>query len=212
MRSHPWVTTILALAVFVAVVFSLLIGLDIPVTIALLGVVGAGSMLLWWSWSRRRSGDAPPSDATSGRVGLVAVALSSVLTFALIQLVPYGHAHSNPPVTGEPQWANDRTRELMVDACYSCHSNEVDYPPYASVAPLSWMVQRHVDEGREAVNFSEFVTNPGDAEDSVEVIEEGEMPPDYYTRFGLHSEADLSDAEVQELLDGLRQTPGLTED
>ena len=44
-------------------------------------------------------------------MGLVAVAVSGVATFAVIQLVPYGHAHSNPPVTGEPKWADARTRE-----------------------------------------------------------------------------------------------------
>ena len=168
-------------------------------------------MLLWRRGTSRRRAEVQSSDAASGRACLIAVALSGVLTLALIQLVPYGRAHSNPAITGEPQWANDRTRELMVDACYSCHSNEVEYPPYEVIAPLSWMVQPHVDEGREAVNYSEFVTDPGQAEETVEVVEEGEMPPDYYTRFGLHSEANLSDADVQELLDGLRETPGLAE-
>jgi hypothetical protein len=99
----------------------------------------------------------------------------------------------------------------MVNACFSCHSNEVEYPPYASVAPISWMVQRHVDEGREKVNYSNFATDPGDADESIEVIEEGEMPPAYFTRFGLHPEANLSRAELDELIAGLRATPGMTE-
>lgn len=210
--AHPVITVVLGVLAVAAIVLSALIGLPVVVTVVLLAVVGVGAVVLWWAWDRRRPAGTPRTAATSGRVGLVAVALSGVLTFAVIQLVPYGRAHSNPPTTGEPQWANARTRELMVDACFACHSNEVDYPAYASVAPISWMIQRHVEEGREKVNYSEFATDRGDAEESVEVVEEGEMPPSYFTRFGLHPEAKLTDAEMAELIDGLRRTPGLAGD
>ena len=137
--------------------------------------------------------------------------VGAFVVFLLIQLVPYGRSHSNPAGSGEPDWATPQTRELMVDACYSCHSNEVDYPPYASVAPISWMVQRHVDEGRESVNYSDVATDPGEADESIDVIEEGEMPPSYFTRFGLHPEANLTQAQVEELIAGLRATPGMSE-
>lgn len=210
-RSHPVVTAVLVVTSVTAVVFSVLIGLEVVVTVALLGIVGAGAAVLWWLWTRRRPVEDRPVGAAAGRMAMVAVILSGVGTFAAIQLVPYGRSHSNPPVTGEPQWANERTRELMVNACFACHSNEVEYPPYASVAPISWMVQRHVDEGREAVNYSEFATDQDDADESADVVEEGEMPPSYFTRFGLHSEADLTDREITELIDGLRNTPGLSE-
>ncbi len=210
-RMHPLVTAILLVISVAAVVFSALIGLPVVVTIALLGIVGAGAVALWWLWTRRRPVQARPVGAAAGRMGMLAVALSGVVTFAAIQFVPYGRSHSNPPVTGEPHWANDRTRELMVNACFACHSNEVEYPPYASVAPISWMVQHHVDEGREKVNYSEFATDPGKADESIDVIKEGEMPPSYFTRFGLHPEANLTGRELTELIDGLRKTPGFSE-
>ena len=44
--------------------------------------------------------------------------------FLLIQLIPYGRNHTNPPVVQEPQWDSPQTRELAVRACYDCHSNE----------------------------------------------------------------------------------------
>ena len=100
----------------------------------------------------------------------------------------------------------------MVSACYGCHSNEVEWPWYSNVAPISWAVTDHVDDGREEVNYSEFSTNPGEAEETIEGIEDGSMPPAYYTRFGLHPEANLSDAELVELIAGLRATPGLSEE
>jgi hypothetical protein len=49
--------------------------------------------------------------------GMVALAL-------LIQLVPYGRDHTNPPVRLEPAWDSPQTRALAVRACYDCHSNE----------------------------------------------------------------------------------------
>ncbi|RMH68173.1 MAG: cytochrome C [Actinomyces sp.] len=159
-------------------------------------------------WTDRRRGTRTP--VTPGRA-VRHLGLALVVVAVLIQAVPYGRAHSNPPVTGEPDWATPRTRELMVRACYGCHSNEVDWPWYADVAPFSWITTRHVDEGREAVNYSEFATRGG-SDDTIEVILEGSMPPAYYTRFGLHSSAKLTDAEIAELVEGLRATPGIGEE
>jgi hypothetical protein len=148
-----------------------------------------------------------------GAVGVILadLALVTVLAFGIIQLVPYGRDQTNPPITGEPAWSSPRTRELMVNACYGCHSNEVEWPWYASVAPISWLVHKDVAEGRDAVNYSEFATDRGEADETIEVILDGSMPPRTYTMFGLHPEADLSDAETAELLAGLRATPGLVE-
>jgi mono/diheme cytochrome c family protein len=209
---HPVVTALLVVGTLVVLGLAQLIGLDSYFVIPILAVVGGLAWLLarWWNGRRPEDEDVPAAKA--GRVGLAAVAVASVLTFLLIQAVPYGRAHDNAEGTGEPEWATPRTRELMVGACYDCHSNETEYPPYASVAPISWMVQRHVDEGRSKVNYSDFATDPGDADESVEVLLEGEMPPSYFTRFGLHPEANLSEAELAELVAGLRATPGMSED
>jgi mono/diheme cytochrome c family protein len=210
-RTHWLLWGLAALGALVAIGLSLYIGMDLFITIPLLVMVAAIAFGLHHLWRTRRARSGPVDASLSGRMGVVAVLLAGVLTFVLIQLVPYGRDHSNPQGTGEPAWATPQTRELMVNACFGCHSNEVEYPPYASVAPISWMVQRHVDEGREAVNFSNFATDPGEADESIEVIEEGEMPPPYFTRFGLHPEAKLTDAEMAELIAGLRATPGMTE-
>lgn len=142
----------------------------------------------------------------AGFAGLGCLAL-----FGLMQVVPYGRTHSNPPVTGEPQWASAETRDLAVRACYDCHSNETKYPWYSNIAPASWWTQNHIDEGRSKLNFSEFTTNPGEAEEAVKVLENGEMPPNYYTWFGLHSAAKLTEDEKLKLIAGLKATPGFAE-
>lgn len=135
----------------------------------------------------------------------------AVTTFGLIQLFPYGRDHTNPPVTGEPEWATAETRELMVRACFSCHSNEVEWPWYSYIAPLSWVITDDVNEGREKVNYSEYDRRQDKSDETLEVIIEGEMPPANYTRFGLNSKADLTDEERATLIEGLRATPGLSE-
>jgi hypothetical protein len=136
---------------------------------------------------------------------------ATVATLLIIQFIPFGKDHSNPPVNGEPAWSSPRTRELMVNACFGCHSNSVEYPAYASVAPISWTVQSHIDEGREKVNYQEWNSRQREAEETIEVIEDGSMPPSYYTMFGRHPEAKLTNAEISELIAGLRATPGFTE-
>ena len=101
-----------------------------------------------------------------------------VVALVCDQLTPAGRSHSsNPAVTREPQWADPQARELMVRACYGCHSNEVEWPWYSNVAPMSWAISDHVDEGREKVNYSEFDRPQEEAGETIEVILEGSMPP-----------------------------------
>lgn len=199
-RRHPVLGSALGILTLVFAGFSLLIGFP-QMLVLLLPVALVAQFMLRRRMRRNNEGGRAESLAA-----LSYIALSTVLVFAIIQVIPYGKAHSNPPVTGEPKWDSQRTRELTVSACYGCHSNEVDYPAYASVAPISWMVQSHVDEGRHKLNFSTFDVTTHGADEAVEVILEGSMPPSYYTRFGLHPEARLSDAEIQELVAGLRAT------
>jgi hypothetical protein len=190
----------------VFVIFGLLIGLPPFGYVLIVGIVAAPTLVYAWRMLRIST------DKLTDARFLLVLSASILVMLPVIQAVPYDRSHSNPPITGEPQWSSPRTRELMVRACFGCHSNEVEYPSYASVAPISWVVEAHVAEGREKVNYSEFDRRQRGADETIEVIEEGSMPPSYYTRFGRHPEAKLTSAELRELLNGLRATPGLSED
>jgi mono/diheme cytochrome c family protein len=109
----------------------------------------------------------------------IILAVGAVATVALlvVQLVPYGRDHTNPPVTAEPAWDSVATRELAVRACFDCHSNETVWPWYANVAPISWRLQSHVDAGREELNFSEWGSGDQEADEAAEQVREGAMPP-----------------------------------
>jgi len=126
-----------------------------------------------------------------------------MLVIVGIQLIPYGRNHTNPPVQAEAQWASLRTRELFARACADCHSNETIWPWYSNLAPVSWLVQRDVDEGREKFNIS-VAGSEGD--EAAEKVSEGEMPPLQYTL--LHPAANLAASEKQELIQGLLATFG----
>ncbi len=210
----PWVLVawgmLAVLVVVVALGGSRFIGLSstIGAGLALLMIVCA--LVLGVVLSRRRSPLAPMSAGAGVFAAAGPFLAAGVITLLVIQAVPYGRDHTNPPGTGEPEWSSPRTRELMVQACFGCHSNEVDWPWYANVAPISWAVVDHVEHGRSEVNYSNFATEPGEAYESVEVIELGVMPPAYYTRLGRHPEAKLSPTELEELIEGLKATPGMT--
>lgn len=129
-------------------------------------------------------------------------------TFLAIQLVPYGRNHTNPPVTGEPTWDAPATRTLAKDACFDCHSNETQWPAYASIAPVSWLVQHDVDEGRAVLNFSESTRPQKEAKEAAKEVREGDMPPTAYKL--IHAHARLSAADQDRLAQGLAKTVGVS--
>ena len=147
---------------------------------------------------------APPKRRRRRIAGLVALALLGL--FVVIQLVPYGRDHGNPPVLAEPAWNAPATRVLAQRACFDCHSNEVRWPWYSHVAPVSWLVQHDVDEGRAVLNFSEWQRPQEEAGESAEALREGEMPPRIYP--WMHGHARLSAEERAQLIAGLEATPG----
>ncbi len=118
-----------------------------------------------------------------------------------IQFVPYGHNHTNPPVQAEPAWNDPQTRELAARACFDCHSNQTVWPWYSNVAPVAWLIQRDVDQGRRRLNFSEWNQTQRGAREAARIIQRGTMPQWYYVL--LHPTAKLSSQDAQVLIQGL---------
>jgi hypothetical protein len=141
------------------------------------------------------------------RLGFAWIAVAATLVVLLgVQTVPYGHAGSNPPVVAEPSWDSPATRELAKQACFDCHSNETVWPPYSRVAPISWLIQYDVDEGRAVLNFSEWQRVQEEAVEAAEVVLDREMPPALYRL--AHAHARLSEADRVRLARGLARTLG----
>jgi hypothetical protein len=138
-------------------------------------------------------------------IGILLIA--GIALFIVIQFIPYGKNHTNPTIANEPTWDSQQTRDLTKQACFDCHSNETTWPWYSNIAPVSWLVYHDVEEGRSRFNFSDwqnsFVNDPNEFS---EAISEGEMPPFQYLL--MHSAANLSATDKEQLITGLQKTLG----
>lgn len=131
------------------------------------------------------------------------------LIFAIAAMQFIQPERNNPVTPAEQDFAvvhnlSEADAQLIKAACYDCHSNEVVFPWYANVAPVSYFVAEHVEDGRKHLNFSIWSTYAeGKAdhklEECSEELEKGAMPLDSYV--WLHKEADLSEEQRSGLIE-----------
>lgn len=87
-------------------------------------------------------------------------------------------------------------------SCQNCHSEKTEWPPYSYIAPMSWMIERDVQQGRGHMNLSRW-NDYNDASkqtiltEMAAVVRSRKMPLPRYLL--LHPEAKLSDAEVDQI-------------
>jgi hypothetical protein len=90
---------------------------------------------------------------------------------------------------------------ILTRSCRNCHSNETRWPMYSYVAPVSWSVVGHVNNGREAMNLSEWTYTADEGADLLDgvcrQVRRGSMPIPSYT--WIHRDARLSDADKKVL-------------
>ncbi len=91
---------------------------------------------------------------------------------------------------------------ILKNACYDCHSHNSKYPWYSNIAPVSYWLSNHINEGREELNFSVWETyslkrKNHKLEEIAEMVEEKEMPLNSYT--WMHEEAKLTDEQRSKL-------------
>ncbi len=140
-----------------------------------------------------------------GPWGVGRIAVIVIAALFLIQWVPYGHHRAPPAAVTQVTWDAASTEQLSRRACFDCHSNETRWPWYASVAPVSWMLQHDVDEGRDHLNFSAIHITGEEAAEAIreagKEVREGDMPPRAYVM--MHPGARLGPAEREALARGL---------
>lgn len=137
--------------------------------------------------------------------GIIVTVIAVLAVPLLIQFVPVWLLKTNPPVTAEPKWDSEQTRALTKRACFDCHSNETVWPWYSNIAPISWLVIFDTQRGRNELNFSQWSSRQTrKAREAVDIIRKNEMPPPNYLL--PHPEARLTDAEKQQLMDGLTKS------
>ena len=98
-----------------------------------------------------------------------------VVLLVVAQFVPM--ARTNPPSTRDVRWDSPETRALAERACFDCHSNSTAWPWYSHVAPVSFFVINHVNEGRRRLNFSAWDTpQRATFQDVEKTVTDGDMP------------------------------------
>jgi len=101
-------------------------------------------------------------------------------------------------------------KEIIKTSCADCHSNNTKYPWYSEIAPVSWYLAQHVNEGKEHLNFSEWAAYNKDQKSHIlkdleEEIDEHKMPLESY--LWIHKEAILSVDKYDILLNWIKTIP-----
>lgn len=129
----------------------------------------------------------------------------TAVIFAGIQLIPVDR--DNKPVSRQDNFVDiyktpENIKVILKNACYDCHSNETRYPGYSYVAPISWTIKDHINQGREHLNFSEWGSynrelKENAIEKTIATVKDLEMPLPSY--IGYHPKANLTTKQRQEL-------------
>src|ERR1041385_7131784 len=130
-----------------------------------------------------------------------------ILVCAFVIIQAYRPAKTNPAIDQSKTveatlQVTPQVSAIMDRSCNDCHSNKSRWPWYSNVAPVSWFVINHVNEGRHDMNFSEWGNYDKDKQsrrlrDICEQVSDGEMPLSSYTP--LHPGSKLSAEDVKTL-------------
>ena len=133
------------------------------------------------------------------------ILIGLLILFIVIQFIRPGRNNGSiagpADITHYVQVPDSVMRVLQV-SCYDCHSNRTVYPWYANINPVGWWLQHHVNEGKQAINFSDLSAMPKKKlvhrmGDIGEQVEEHEMPLSSYLI--IHKDAALTDAQIRML-------------
>ncbi|MFD1292720.1 heme-binding domain-containing protein [Lutibacter holmesii] len=92
---------------------------------------------------------------------------------------------------------------ILKTSCYDCHSNSTIYPWYSEIAPVSWYLASHVNDGKEHLNLSEWTTYNSYQKEHIlnnfeEVLVRHQMPLKSYLL--VHKEAEMSKEQYNTLI------------
>ncbi|MDF2157280.1 heme-binding domain-containing protein [Algoriphagus sp. CAU 1675] len=136
------------------------------------------------------------------------ISIAVLVILVVIQFIPYEKNDSNDMTYDVSKSYNvpENVQTLLKGACNDCHSNQTVYPWYSKIEPIGFWLNNHIVDGKRHLNFSNFTQLPlavqnHKFEETIEMVEEKEMPLESYTAMGLHPEANLSDSDRQVLID-----------
>ena len=137
------------------------------------------------------------------------VVLWILVVFVLIQFIRPEKNDSNIGINDitTVMQVPENVKEIIKTSCADCHSNYTKYPWYSEIAPVSWYLAQHVNEGKEHLNFSEWAAYNKDQKSHIlkdldEELADHKMPLKSYLI--LHKEAEMTKAQYKILLDWVK--------
>lgn len=135
------------------------------------------------------------------------ILLVILIVFIAIQFIQLAHNTSGqifPADITKTVSVPDNVLNIFKSACYDCHSNNTRYPWYVYIQPMGWVMARHIRNGKENLNFSDFGSysqrKQANKLRAIETsIEEGSMPLSSYTI--MHTDARLSVGDKKVIAD-----------
>lgn len=120
----------------------------------------------------------------SSRIGLAVVVLLLVIQFLSVEKNENGY--ESVALFEEETKANAEIKAILKAHCYDCHSGQTRYPWYAEIAPVSFWLDHHIEEGHEHLdltNWADYTSEEKEhkLEELVEEVTEEEMPLQSYT-------------------------------
>ena len=127
-------------------------------------------------------------------------AILFALVFLGMQFVPTAARFKTSATTAAhmADVINPQVGAILDRSCQDCHSSRTNWPWYSRVAPVSWIVSKHVSEGREMLDFSAWANQPHSKDERMlicDAVSEGRMPLPEYTV--IHRSAKLSKRDVE---------------
>lgn len=137
------------------------------------------------------------------------VFLGLLVVFILMQMIRPNKNSSRNDINHISTVINvpDQVQEILKKSCNDCHSNFTNYPWYSEIAPVSWYLASHVNDGKKHMNLSDWTVYNKNQQDHIlkdfeEVVETHEMPLKSYLI--LHKDAKLTAEQYEVLMNWLK--------
>lgn len=137
------------------------------------------------------------------------ILLAILVAFILIQFIRPTKNNSNNEINAISTVVDVplEVQKILKTSCNDCHSNNTVYPWYSEIAPVSWYLASHVNEGKEHLNFSEWASYNENQKNHIikdleEELQDKEMPLKSYLI--IHENAKLTEAQYKIMIDWVK--------
>lgn len=137
-----------------------------------------------------------------------------VAILALLFLLAFVHPFGNAKIADESKQLMSSAEigtpvlDVLQRSCQNCHSERTTWPAYSHLAPISWLIEKDVHDGRAHWNMSKW--DQYSIEDREHILSQigpmvrnRKMPLPQYLL--LHPEAKLTDADAEVIYEWSRE-------